>query len=157
MALIEKLQSLAAFEDVDIGASAQHLGHHEQGHNLQMRFAKAEFSVRSVHRTNHLSYHNMVPIWSRPILERSCHLQSRSVMHTKYAKISMKPSLMNAWGKVVLPSQKPSRGSSLNVRKTHVWNKEQGPSQCTLTNSLSCVHCFHVASDPARFRLGETL
>ena len=35
MALNEKLQALAAFEDAaDIGATAQHLGHHEESHSL---------------------------------------------------------------------------------------------------------------------------
>ena len=47
----EKLQALAAFEDAaDIGATAQHLGHHEEGHSLQMRFAKDVLSVISVLR-----------------------------------------------------------------------------------------------------------
>ena len=60
MALNEKLQALAAFEDAaDIGATAQHLGHHEEGHSLQMRFAKDVFSVISVLRPrNPLLPHN---------------------------------------------------------------------------------------------------
>ena len=50
MALNEKLQALAAFEDAaDIGATA-HLGHHEEGHSLQMIFAKDVLSVISVLR-----------------------------------------------------------------------------------------------------------
>ena len=50
MALNEKLQALAAFEEAaDIGATAQHLGHHEEGHSLQ-RFAKDVLSVISVLR-----------------------------------------------------------------------------------------------------------
>ena len=52
MALNEKTQVLAAFEDAaDIGANAQHLGHHEEGHSLQMRFAKDVLSVISVLRS----------------------------------------------------------------------------------------------------------
>ena len=51
MALNEKLQALAAFEDAaDIGATAQHLCHHEEGHSLQMRFAKDDLLVFSVLR-----------------------------------------------------------------------------------------------------------
>ena len=51
MALNEKLQALAAFEDAaDIGATAQHPGHHEEGHSLQMRFAKDVPSIISVLR-----------------------------------------------------------------------------------------------------------
>ena len=51
MALNEKLQALADFEDAaDISATAQHLGHHEEGHSLQMRFAKDVLSVISVLR-----------------------------------------------------------------------------------------------------------
>ena len=47
MALNEKLQALAAFEDAaDISATAQYLGHH----SLQMRFAKDVLSVVSVLR-----------------------------------------------------------------------------------------------------------
>ena len=48
MALNGKLQAPAAFEDAaDIGATAQHLGHQEEGHRLQMRFAKYVRSVIS--------------------------------------------------------------------------------------------------------------
>ena len=51
MALNEKLQALAAFEDAaDIDATAQYLSHHEKGHSLQMRFAKDVLSVISVLR-----------------------------------------------------------------------------------------------------------
>ena len=54
MALNEKLPALAAFEDTaDIGAIAQYIGHHEEGHSLQMRFAKDVFSVISVLQTKH--------------------------------------------------------------------------------------------------------
>ena len=49
--MIVNLQALAAFEDAaDIGVTAQHLGHHEEGHSLQMRFAKDVLSVISVLR-----------------------------------------------------------------------------------------------------------
>ena len=42
-----KLQAVATFEDAaDSGATAHHLGHHEEGHSLQMRFAKDVLSVR---------------------------------------------------------------------------------------------------------------
>ena len=59
-----------------------------------------------------LSYHTIVRIWSRSILERSCHLQLRrhSAMRTTDARISMTPSLVTVWGTVLLPSQTPSRG-----------------------------------------------
>ena len=53
MALNAKLEAFAAFEDgVDIGATAHHLGHHEEGHRLQMRFAEKVLSVISVLTTN---------------------------------------------------------------------------------------------------------
>ena len=71
MALNEKLQDLAAFEDAaDIGATAQHFGRGEEGHSLQMRFAKEVLSV---------SYHKMVQFWPWAILERSCHLQLQMI------------------------------------------------------------------------------
>ena len=54
MALHEKLQALAAFEDAaDIGATAQHLGRHEDGHRLQMKIANDVLSVISVLRPKH--------------------------------------------------------------------------------------------------------
>ena len=46
MALNEKVQAFAAFADAaDIGATAQHLGHFEEGHSLQIRFATIVVSV----------------------------------------------------------------------------------------------------------------
>lgn len=51
MALNEKLQALAAFEDAaDTGATAQHLGHREEDHSLQMTFANVVLSVFNVLR-----------------------------------------------------------------------------------------------------------
>ena len=51
MALNERLQALAAFEDAaDFGATAQHLGHREEGHSLQIRFANDILAVISVLR-----------------------------------------------------------------------------------------------------------
>ena len=98
MALNGKLQALVAFEDAaDIGATAHILGHTEEGHSLQMRFAKDVLSVISVLRPGKtLFYHTMVRIWSRSILERSCNLQLRrhSAMRTTEARISMTPSLV---------------------------------------------------------------
>ena len=53
IALNDKLQALAAFKDAaDISATAQHLGHHEDDHSLQMRFAKDVLSVIRVLRPN---------------------------------------------------------------------------------------------------------
>ena len=73
MALNEKLQALAAFEDAaDIGATAQHLGHHEEGHSLQMRFAKDVLSVISVLRPIYpfLSYNgpDLVTLHTRKVV-----------------------------------------------------------------------------------------
>ena len=46
MALNEKVQALATFEDAaDIGATAQRLGHYEEGHSLQIRLVKSVLSV----------------------------------------------------------------------------------------------------------------
>ena len=45
-ALNKKLRALAAFDDAaDIDATAQHLGHDEEGHSLQRRIAKDVLSV----------------------------------------------------------------------------------------------------------------
>ena len=49
MALNEKVQALAAFEDAaDTSAIAQHLRHHEEGHSLEIRFAKIVLSVTKI-------------------------------------------------------------------------------------------------------------
>ena len=54
-ALNENLQTHAAFEDAaDIGFTAQHRGHHEEGSSLQMGFADEVRSIISVLRTNNL-------------------------------------------------------------------------------------------------------
>ena len=47
--LNEKLEAFVVFEDaVGIGATAQHLGHHEERHSLQMRSAEEVLSVTNV-------------------------------------------------------------------------------------------------------------
>ena len=62
MALNEKVLALAAFEDAaDTSATAQHLRHHEDGHSLEIRFAKI---VVSVTKTDlHLSHVTGTHYW----------------------------------------------------------------------------------------------
>ena len=105
MALNEKLQALAAFEDAaDIGATAQHLVHNEEGHSLQMRFANDVLSVINVLRPrNPFLPHNGPDLVT---------LHTREVMPSAIAQ-----TLCNAYNRgkdlhdaFVLPSQTPSKG-----------------------------------------------
>ena len=110
MTLNEKLQALAAFEDAaDIGATAQHLGDHEEGHSLQMKFVKFVLSVISVLRPrNPFLPHNVPDLVT---------LHTREVMPSATAQ-----TLCNAYnrgkdlhdafvsGLLMLPSHTPSRG-----------------------------------------------
>ena len=62
MALNEKVQALAAFEDAaNTGATALHLRHHEEGHSLENRFAKVVLSVTKI--DIHLSHVTGTHYW----------------------------------------------------------------------------------------------
>ena len=159
MALNEKLQALAAFEDAaDIGATAQHLGHHEEGHSLQMRFAKDDLSVISVLRPrNPLLPHNG-PDW---VTRHTREVVQSAIAQTLCNAYNRGKNLHDAFVSDRLRNGRVAITDTIKRSALHTFARRTDDTQnrskvIALRKDIS-LHSFPVTAFPARFRLGQLL